>query len=129
MPAVRVVFFQRAPGDSPVVEWLRELDRASPRAFDKCRAAVARLARLGHELRRPEADYLGDGIYELRVRLGSVNYRLLYFFHGRSVCVVAHGLTKEAALPVADLERALARRSSFAADPAGHTYEEEAGDA
>jgi len=129
MPAVRVVFFQRAPGDSPVVEWLRELNRASPRAFDKCRAAVVRLARLGHELRRPEADYLGDGIYELRVRLGSVNYRLLYFFHGRSVCVVAHGLTKEAAIPVADLERALARRSSFAADPAGHTYEEGAGDA
>ena len=129
MPAVWVVFFQRAPGDSPVVEWLRELNRASPRAFDKCRAAVVRLARLGHELRRPEADYLGDGIYELRVRLGSVNYRLLYFFHGRSVCVVAHGLTKEAAIPVADLERALARRSSFAADPAGHTYEEGAGDA
>lgn len=129
MPAVRVVLFQRAPGDSPVVQWLRELNRASPRAFDKCRAAVARLAQLGHELRRPEADYLGDGIYELRVRLGSVNYRLLYFFHGRSVCVVAHGLTKEAAIPVADLERVLARRSCFAADPAGHTYAEEVGDA
>ena len=42
---------------------------------------------------------------------------------------MAHGLTEEAAIPVADLERALARRSSFAADPAGHTYEEEAGDA
>ena len=61
MPAVRVVFFQRAPGDSPVVEWLRALDRTSPRAFDKCRAAVARLARLGHELRRPEADLPGRG--------------------------------------------------------------------
>ena len=41
MPAVREVFFQRAPGNSLVVEWLRELNRASPRALDKCRAAVA----------------------------------------------------------------------------------------
>ena len=44
-----------------MVEWLRALDRTSPRAFDKCRAAVARLARLGHELRRPEADLPGRG--------------------------------------------------------------------
>ena len=42
---------------------------------------------------------------------------------------MARGLTKEAPIPVADLERTLARRSSFAADPAGHTYKEEAGDA
>jgi phage-related protein len=129
MPAVRVVFFQRAPGDSPVVEWLRELNRTSPRAFDKCRAAVARLALLGHELRRPEVDYVGDGIHELRVRLGSVNYRLLYFFHGRSVCVVAHGLTKEAAIPAADVDRALSRRHGFTADPAAHTFVGEVGDA
>ncbi|MBI4626540.1 MAG: helix-turn-helix transcriptional regulator [Verrucomicrobia bacterium] len=27
--------------------------------------------------------------------MGSVNYRLLYFFHGRTVSVVDHGLTKE----------------------------------
>ena len=42
---------------------------------------------------------------------------------------MAHGLTKEAAIPVADMERALACRSSFATDPAGHTYEEEVGEA
>ena len=42
----------------------------------------------GHELRRPEADFLRDGIYEL-----------LYFFHGQNVAVLAHGLTKEAEAP------------------------------
>jgi len=69
------------------------------KAFLKCQAAISRLALLGHELRRPEADLLRDGIYELRARLGSVNYRLLYFFHGQTVSVIAHGLTKEAAVP------------------------------
>jgi len=80
MPAVNVVFYQKQPGNFPVVDWLRILNETNPKAYDKCRAAIARLALLGHELRRPEADYLRDDIYELRIRLGSVNYRLLYFF-------------------------------------------------
>jgi phage-related protein len=80
MPSIPVAFYQEQEGDAPVVEWLRELNATNSKAFDKCRAAIARLALLGHELRRPEADYLRDGIYELRVRVGSVNYRLLYFF-------------------------------------------------
>jgi putative component of toxin-antitoxin plasmid stabilization module len=122
MPATTVVFYQERAGEAPVVEWLAELRRTHVKAFLKCRAAIVRLAQLGHELRRPEADSLRDGIHELRVRLGSVNYRLLYFFHGRTVCVMAHGLTKEAAIPNADLQRALARKAAFTAQPALHTY-------
>jgi phage-related protein len=122
MPPINVVFYQEKPGDSPVIEWLRALNDTQPKAYDKCRAALARLALLGHELRRPEADYLGDGLYELRVRLGSVNFRLLYFFHGPMLCVVAHGLTKEAAVPAADLKRAQARKAAFATAPAYHTF-------
>ena len=112
-----------------MVEWLRELNETNAKAFDKCRAAIARLALLGHELRRPEGDYLRDGIYELRVRSGSVNYRLLYFFYGRTVSVVAHGLTKEAAVPAADIARAVARKSQFTANPAAHTFRGEIADA
>ena len=112
-----------------MVDWLRALNETNPRAFDKCRAAVARLAILGHELRRPEADYLRDGIYELRIRLGSINYRLLYFFHGRTVAVVAHGLTKESAVPATDIKQAIARKAAFAANPATHTFKGESNDA
>jgi len=129
MPSIHVVFYQEQEGDAPVVEWLRELNETNFKAFDKCRAAIARLALLGHELRRPEADYLRHGIYELRVRLGSVNYRLLYFFHGQTVSVIAHGLTKEAAVPATDIKRALARKSVFTANPAVHTFKGEIYDA
>jgi len=122
MPSTAVVFYQEQAGESPVVEWLAELRETNVKAFLKCRAAIVRLAQLGHELRRPEADYLRDGIHELRVRLGSVNYRLLYFFHGRTVCVIAHGLTKEAAVPAADIQRALNRKIAFTANPILHTY-------
>jgi hypothetical protein len=123
MPSTHVVFYQEKLGDTPVLAWLKELNETHPKAYDKCRAAIARLALLGHELRRPEADFLRDGIHELRVRLGSVNYRLLYFFHGRTVCVVAHGLTKEAAVPTADIQRALARKIAFTTNPAQHTFQ------
>jgi hypothetical protein len=112
-----------------VVDWLTELRCTNAKAFLKCRAAISRLALLRHELRRPEADLLRDGIYELRVRLGSVNYRLLYFFHGQTVSVVAHGLTKEAAVPATDIKRAIARKSAFITNPSAHTFRGEIDDA
>ena len=87
------------------------------------------MALLGHELRRPEADYLRDDIYELRIRSGSVNYRLLYFFHGRTVSVVAHGLTKEAVVPAASINQAIARKAAFTANPSAHTFKGEINDA
>jgi putative component of toxin-antitoxin plasmid stabilization module len=125
MPACHVVFYQEKDGDAPVVDWLKELRHTDAKAFTKCRAALARLASLGHELRRPEADLLRDGIYELRIRMGSVNYRLLYFFHQRTVSVVAHGLTKEAIVPATDINRAITRKAVYTANPTAHTFKGE----
>lgn len=93
-------------------------------AYAKCVAVVERLMELGHELRRPTADMLREGIYELRARRGRVNYRLLYFFHGRNVAILAHALTKEDIVPPADIERALRRKQAFEASPDQHTYQE-----
>lgn len=80
---------------------------------------------LGHELRRPEADYLEEGIYELRIGRGHVNYRILYFFHGQNVTLLAHALSKEGKVPAADVERALKRRAAFIRNPQAHTYEKD----
>ena len=88
---------------------------------------IERLAELGHELRRPEADLLRNKIYELRVRLQGQNYRILYFFHGATAAVLAHGLVKERTVPPADIERAIERRRRFEADPETHTYVGEEG--
>ena len=80
MPKISVVFYQEDAKTVPVLDWL---ERLPARAQDKCRVRIERLRDLGHELRRPEADYLRDGIYELRVGLQGMNYRMLYFFRGR----------------------------------------------
>lgn len=62
MPATQVVFYKEVDGTVPVLEWLRTLRRENRRAFAKCVARIRRLAELGHELRRPEADLLRDAI-------------------------------------------------------------------
>ena len=123
MPQTRVVFYQDADGTCPVLEWLADLKRENPKAFAKCLVRIERLRMLGHELRRPEADLLRNGIYELRIRLGTVNYRLLYFLHGRQIAVVAHGLTKEDVVPASDINRAAARMRLFESDPETHCLE------
>jgi hypothetical protein len=111
-------------GRAPVLEWLRELRRSDPKAFAKCTTVIDRLRDLGHELRRPTADFLRDGLYELRARRGHVNYRLLYFFHGRAVAVLAHAVTKEDVIRDADFSRALRRKQEFESDTDAHTYRE-----
>lgn len=122
MPATKVVFFQDDDGGVPLLVWLDSLPK-KPRA--KCVARIERLRDLGHELRRPEADLLRDGIYELRVGLGGVNYRMLYFFHGQTAAVVSHGCTKERVVPVREIDLAVQRKNKFERAPARHTYEEE----
>ena len=67
--------------------------RSRPKVQDKRIVRSERLREMGHELRRPEADFLRDGIHELRLSFQMVQYRMLYFFfQGRAV--VTHGLTK-----------------------------------
>ncbi len=121
MPSVEVVFYQEDDGTVPLLEWL---DKLPAKVQDKCRAQIERLKAQGHELRRPAADYLGEDIYELRVRWQSVNYRMLYFFHGRVAAVLSHGLTKERRVPPREIAQARANKRKFEEHPDVHTYKE-----
>lgn len=103
----------------PVLDWL---DRLPLKVQDKCRVRIERLRDLGHELRRPEADYLRDGIYELRVGFTGMNYRILYFFYGQIAAVLSHGLVKEREVSSRDIEEAIRRKRRFETNPQRHTY-------
>ena len=72
MPETDVLLFAEEDGSAPLLAWLDDLP---PKVRDKCIVRIERLAQLGHELRRPEADLLRDGIHELRVRHQGVHYR------------------------------------------------------
>lgn len=120
MPATKVILFKEQDGTVPLRDWLDVLDER-PRL--RCLALLSRLEQFGHELRRPLAENLGEGIYELRGKVDNVNYRILYFFHGRRAVVVSHGFTKQKAkVPKTEFHAARRRKVEFEANPKRHSF-------
>jgi phage-related protein len=105
------------------MDWLASL---SHKARAKCVVRLERLEEMGHELRRPEADYLRDDIYELRAKHAGMNYRMLYFFHGRRAVVVSHGFSKQQPkVPAREINLASQRKQRFEVDSDAHTFKPE----
>ncbi len=116
---VPIILYQEHDGTSSLVEFFAA---ESERVRVQARHRIQLLAEHGHQLRRPHADYLEDGIYELRWRTGTVQYRILYFFHKRTAVVLAHAMTKKRTIPPSDLARAKQRKDNFYANPTTHTH-------
>jgi phage-related protein len=121
LPRTRVVFYREEDGTIPILQWL---DGLPSRVVARCRVRIERLAELGYELRRPEADLLRDGIYELRIGFQGRNYRMLFFFHRNVAAILSHGLVKERIVSPGEIDRALERKRRFERDPERHSYEE-----
>ena len=125
MPPCSVIRYQEPNGSVPFDDWLASLTRPSKSqnipAAAKLKALVGRLATEGHALQRPTSAPLRDGIHELRATVRKLNFRILYFFAGPGVAVLAGGCTKEGAVPNSEIDRAVARRLAYAADPVAHT--------
>ena len=68
-----ICFFIDARGENPVREFIEKLPLKDQ---TKILAYLDELKNQGHNIRRPMADYLGEGIYELRPR----DNRIFYFF-------------------------------------------------
>ena len=120
MPQTEVVLYSEDDDSVPLLEWL---DRQPPKVQAKSIVRLERLREMGHELRRPEADFLRDGINELRFSFQGIQYRLLYFFfQGRAV--VIHGLMKEGKVPDIEIDRAIERKVRFEKNPDRHTHRE-----
>ena len=120
MPRIQVRIYRTKDGKVPLLTWL---DQLPPVVHQKCHVRISRLAELGYELiqNRKEAAYLRNKIFELRVRRGHVNYRILYFFHGNEAAVLSHGLTKEDEVSSKDIDFAIRSKNNFARDPDGHS--------
>ncbi len=119
MARTEAFFYRDARGRIPLLEWL---DGLPSRARAKCIARIDRLAQLGNDLRRPEADYLRDGIYELRASFQGIHYRVLYFFLGRAIVILSHGLIKQREVPRREIALALERRRQVETDFQRYTF-------
>ena len=120
MPQTNVVFFCNIDGSCPFLHWFNLL---SIEVQDKCIVRLERLAEKGHELRRPEADLLRNGIYELRASRAGVHYRILYFFHENDA-VIWNGIIKESKVPDIEIQRALQAKALYVTNPRTYTYAE-----
>lgn len=104
-----------------MLEWL---DGLPGKVQLKCLARIERLKQEGHALRRPETDFLRDKIYELRIGFQGINYRMLFFFHGKIAAVISHGIVKEDKVPPKQIDAAIEQMKNFECDPKAHTYQE-----
>ena len=121
MPKTEVLIFAESNGSSPFLKWL---DKQPQKVQDKCIVFIERLEEYGYELRRPQADYLRDGIYELRIKRQGINYRILYFFH-ENRAIISHGIMKQQdKVPEKDIDLAIKNKTEFMANPEKHTYKE-----
>lgn len=122
MPPVEVVYYQDDDETVPMKEWIEAL-RSQPKHRAKCIEWIGLLRDYGYDLRRPTADYLRDGIYELRVKFQKIRYRMLYFFHGKERAVITHGITKQTdRVPPQEIERAVEMKKRYEEDPDSHSH-------
>jgi phage-related protein len=123
LPQTEVYFFREPQGETlPLLKWL---DQLPTKVRAKCIQRIDRLGELGHELRRPEADFLRDGVFELRASYQGLHYRMLYFFAGRAVVVLSHGLTKEKEVPPREIDQAVERKRMVEGDFEKFTFRPE----
>ena len=104
-----IYFFIDENGHSPVEEAMRELTEKEEM---KVRAYIRILKEYGHTLRRPIADYLEEGIYELRPQA----HRVFYFFFLRESAVLVHMTRKRTdKIPISDINICLKRKKEVEA--------------
>ena len=123
MPHTTVSVYRDADGSVPLETWLSVLEKRVPKAYDRALERILQLESYGNELKMPHSKPLGDGIYELRWRVVKVQYRILYFFHGKCAAALSDGFTKEGAVPPHEIELAIKRKKLIVANPNKHLAE------
>lgn len=102
-----VFFYVDARGRQPVRDWMEAL---SVKTQQKIAAWIHLLEAEGHQLRRPYADKVRGALYELRIRFGADQIRILYFFFMRDKIILLHVFRKKQdRIEARDIELAEAR--------------------
>jgi phage-related protein len=107
----KVILYKSEEGISPVEDFINSL---SKKDYERMINAIEYLKDVGIGLRRPQGDYLKDGIYELRITLANYNYRTLYFFCYETYIVLTHSFVKNTdKVPDQEINKALKYKEHF----------------
>ena len=80
MQEYEVIFYDKADGTEPAKDFILSLDK---KMRAKMLRTISLLADNGPDLREPCSKPLGDGIFELRAKVGSDISRVFVLFHSR----------------------------------------------
>lgn len=111
MAKYQVIFFEKENKEVPAEDFINSLDtKMSAKAY----RLLMMLAENGPDLREPYSKPLGDGIFELRAKVGSDISRVLYFFFiGRRIVITNGFIKKTQKTPKAEIDKAKAYRKEF----------------
>ena len=100
-----IYYFVDQRGNRPVKDFIISLPvKEQAKIFAYCNE----LLKQGYNLRRPMADYLGHGIYELRPK----DNRIFYFFFLKDGAVFLHAIKKKSdKIPENDLDLCAKRKT------------------
>lgn len=84
--------FYEKNGKKPAKDFILSLE---PKMKAKMFHLVDMLENYGNELREPYSKHLGDGIFEIRCKLGTDITRVLYFFYYEGRIILTNGFTKK----------------------------------
>lgn len=106
-----IIFYRTAQNECPMLDFMNGLD-------GKMRAKVVRAVDLlrdtGRNLREPYSKPLTDGIFELRIKVGSNISRVLYFFIVGNKIILTNGFIKKTQkTPKAEIEKAKRYRADY----------------
>ncbi len=99
-----ILYYETQEGQCPVKDFI---DIQTNRNQAKIMAWLSILSERGPQLPRPYADFLIDGIHELRIKLSGHQYRVFYFFCYQNVIVMTHAFLKHTdKVPTSEINRA-----------------------
>lgn len=106
-----VIYYKDLKGKSFVEDFIQS---RSVNNQVKITSILEYLEEKGVNLPRPYADYLREGIYELRVKLSGDETRTLYFFCYENYIVLTHSFLKTTQeVPESEIKRALNIKADF----------------
>ncbi|MCL2039321.1 MAG: type II toxin-antitoxin system RelE/ParE family toxin [Bacteroidetes bacterium] len=98
-------------GKCPIKDFMKTLSKDEKEWMTIC---IELLKNEGFKLRRPQCDYLGDDIYELRIKLSGDNTRTLYFFCYENYIVLTHTFIKKTEkVPENEIKKAIKYKNDF----------------
>ena len=111
MTQFEVEFYKNEKGEMPAKEFLFGLD-SKMRA--KMLSNIAVLKDNGYKLREPYSKHLGDGIFELRAKVGTDISRVMFFFYIDRRIILTNGFIKKTQkTPRSEIAKAKKYRKDF----------------